>query len=152
MKYRVWNETKKRYLNDNDAIPLIAPTGKLNLFDMFADSKLITYIEDELKVEELVYEGKEGIIDLTGTDELHVGDIVRINNFNETFKHGEPLTDYRVFEVIKNGYTFALSNAVIYTPFSHYNKDTLEEYNIEVIGNINENKDLLDQPKEHKND
>ncbi len=83
--------------------------------------------------------------------EIYQGDIVKIYNYEETWKRGEPTFDWRVFQVIRNKYVWAFENSVIYLPMSSYDIKTLKDYEIEVIGNINENPKLFNPIKVIKN-
>ena len=74
---------------------------------------------------------------------IYQGDIVKISNWQETWKHGEPDFNWRIFQVIKNGHVWAFENKAIYSPMTAYDRHTLEEYNIQIIGNIYENPELL---------
>lgn len=85
-----------------------------------------------------------GLNDKNGK-EIFEGDVVKINNLQCSFKNGEPEFDWRVFEVKYNRFTWAITNSVYYAPLSDYNLNTLEPYDIEVIGNIYENKELLNE-------
>lgn len=77
--------------------------------------------------------------------EVYEGDIVRIANYETEWKLSEPDFDWRVFEIQWNRYTWAYNNSVIYSPLSDYDTRTSEPYDIEVIGNIYENPELLEQ-------
>jgi uncharacterized phage protein (TIGR01671 family) len=94
------------------------------------------------RFDRFIYMQYTGLKDKNGK-EIYEGDVVRIANYNENWKHGEPEFDWRVVEVIHNKYVYALENSVIYSPFSSYSGNTLEEYDIEVMGNIYENPELL---------
>lgn len=83
-----------------------------------------------------------GLLDKNGK-EIYEGDILRIANVKEEWKHGEPPFDWRVLEVVWNKCNFAFNNSVLYMPFTDYDRQTLEPYELEVIGNIYENPDLL---------
>ena len=81
----------------------------------------------------------------TGHESLFGGDIVRIPNYETTWKNEEPKFDWRVFEIKWNGYTWAFSNESIYLPFSTYNTHTLEPYQIEKVGCIYTSPELLEK-------
>ncbi len=83
-----------------------------------------------------------GLKDRNGV-EIYEGDVVKIHNFPNDFKRGEPDFDWRIFEVQWNQTNYAFNNSVIYSPFSRYNGKTLEDYDIEVIGNIYQNPELI---------
>jgi len=77
-----------------------------------------------------------------GHDGLYEGDIVRIANYETSWKHKEPDFDWRVFEIKWNQYTWALNNSAIYTPFQTYDKLGIP-YEIEKIGDIYTTPELL---------
>lgn len=83
-----------------------------------------------------------GLLDKNGK-EIYEGDVIRINNLVENWKRGEPEFDWRVLRVWWNRYTWSLQNEVIARPLTDYDLRTLEPYELEVIGNIYENPDLI---------
>jgi uncharacterized phage protein (TIGR01671 family) len=84
-----------------------------------------------------------GLKDKNGV-EIHEGDIVRIHNFKTTFKNGDPTIDFRVFAIERNQYTYAFNNSIIYMPLSGYDINSGDMYEIEKLGNIYDNKELIE--------
>jgi len=80
-----------------------------------------------------------GLTDKNGV-KIFEGDIVRISNFQTSWKDGIGPThfDWKIFNVEYNRYTWAFQNECLYMPLSDYNRDTLEPYEIELTGNIHE--------------
>lgn len=83
-----------------------------------------------------------GLKDKNGK-EIYEGDIVKIHNYKETWKRGEPKIDWRVFEIRWNRYLWSFNNSVISKPLADYDTTDLMPYDIEIIGNIYENPELL---------
>ncbi len=95
-----------------------------------------------------VYMQFTGLTDKNGK-EIFEGDLVRINNLKENWKHGEPDFEWKVLAIEYNQYTWAFNNSVLYFPLSTYRDRAGEfyDYDIELIGNIYENSDLLTPKK-----
>ena|SRR3990167_3753810 len=83
-----------------------------------------------------------GLLDKNGK-EIYEGDIIRIENYKTEWKHGEPPFDWRLFSIEWIRYTWVFTNKAINTPLSDYDTRTLEPFQIEIIGNIYENPELL---------
>lgn len=126
IKFRAWHNERMLYSHNNT----INKSNSQNswFFNTIKDADIIMQFT--------------GLTDKNGKD-VYDGDIVRIHNYKTDFKNGEPNIDWRVFEVKYNQYLWAFSNDVIYMPISHYDLNTLEPYDIEIIGNIYENPELL---------
>ena len=74
-----------------------------------------------------------------------------MKNLKIGWKYGEPEINWRIFEIEWNRYTWAFNNLAIYKPLSDYCLETGEKYDIEIIGNIYENPELLNATEEdHK--
>lgn len=71
------------------------------------------------------------------------GDIVRIHNYTEKWKRGEPSYDWRRFEVRWNRHVWVFHNENISTPLADYDTRTLEPWDVELIGNIHDTPSLL---------
>ena len=125
IKFRAWNKN-----------------GRMFYWDMLKnDTPLFGPLTDKTK-EVFAVMQFTGLLDKNGK-EVYEGDVVRIPKYETRWKNGEPDFDWRVFKVIHNHYVYAFENSVIYTPFSSYDASTLEEWELEVIGNVYENPELL---------
>jgi hypothetical protein len=125
IKFRAWDTRQKTMLRDVSTGTVRVWSGGVEA--LAEDCKFMQYT---------------GLKDKNGK-EIYEGDIVKIHNYTNKFKRGVPDFDWRVFEVEWNQTNYAFNNAVIYCPFSRYNRETLEDYDIEIIGNIYENPELL---------
>ena len=83
-----------------------------------------------------------GLRDKNGK-EIYEGDIIRINNLQETWKRGEPNFDWRIFSIEWVRYTFVLTNKAMNKPLADYDTRTLQPWDCEIIGNIYSNPELL---------
>lgn len=139
IKFRAWDKADKCMNNvltmefDNEELIKVGYTfdGTDNL-----DNSCLRYPS---MVELMQY---TGLKDKNGV-EIYEGDIVRVANYQTDWKRGEPDFNWRVFEIQWNRYTWAFNNSVMYSPLSDYDTGTAEPYDIEVIGNIHENPELL---------
>lgn len=84
-----------------------------------------------------------GLLDKNGK-EIYEGDVVRIHNYSTKWD-SEPQMDWRVFSIVYNKCTWSLQNSKIYTPLADYDTNTLEPWDIEIIGNIFETPELLNE-------
>lgn len=103
--------------------------------------------EERPEGEDMVLMQFIGLKDKNGK-EIYEGDVVRIHNYKETWKHQEPLIDWRVFEIKWNRYLWQFNNAYISRPIADYDTKDLEPWDIEVIGNVWENPELLSTNKQ----
>ncbi len=126
LKFRAWNE--------QDGMCL--PWTLTEVLDKAVTGKFDSVPEGT------VFMQYTGLKDKNGR-EIYESDVVRIANMTEDWKHDEPDLDWRIFKIEWNRYTWAFNNAVIYFPLSDYNLRDGTPYDIEVIGNIYENPDLL---------
>ena len=104
----------------------------------------IPFIQDWIDIKDFILMQYTGLKDKNGK-EIYEGDLVKINNLTEKWKYGEPEFDWRVFVVEYNVYTWAFNNSYLYMPLSTYKDSGGEfyDYDLEVIGNIHDNPDLL---------
>lgn len=79
-----------------------------------------------------------------GYEDYYGGDIIRIPNYETTWKHKEPDFDWRVFEIRMNQYTWALTNNAIYMPFKTYDGFGIP-YEFEKIGDIYTTPELIEK-------
>jgi uncharacterized phage protein (TIGR01671 family) len=132
IKYQVWHKPTK-------TIQVVA------LID-FNNRVLDTYGIDEpmydIPFEDVEWREYIGVED-KNNNPIYEGDVVKIHNLKANFKYGEPNIDWRLFKIEWNRYTWAFNNSIIYKPFSDYDTATGERYDIEIIGNIWENAELL---------
>lgn len=126
IRVRAWDKNRKCWLTAEE----------LNLYGQGIS------IEIEAKRAGVVLMQYVGIRDKNGKDVCE-GDIVRIANYKNEWKRGEPMFDWRVFAIEWNQYVWAFNNSVIYMPLSTYDKETLGQYDIEILGNVYENPELL---------
>lgn len=131
IKFRVWDKLNKKMIVDEDNL-LISLSG--DVVKVWDDGEWANTINGL----NYILMQSTGLKDKNGKD-IYDGDIVRIANFPNDFKRSEPEFDWRVFQVIWNKNVYAFENSVIYTPFSSYSGSNLEEYDIEIIGNIYKN-------------
>lgn len=127
-KYRAWDiKTKKMY---DDSV-ICKDLGNWYIW--------IRNGETSYQIELMQF---TGLHDKNGK-EIYEGDIVEIPNFKEKWKRSEPKGNWRRFKVIWNQYVYAFENEWIYKPLSSYDTSDLMPYEIEIIGNIYENPELL---------
>ena len=74
--------------------------------------------------------------------ELWEGDLIRVNNLETTWR-SEPNFDWRLFAVTKNRYVWALNNSVMYFPLREEDPETLNPYDVTLVGNTNDNPELV---------
>lgn len=118
IKFRAWDKKKKE---------MIVPDAIVNPLEGFPNYEHMQFT---------------GLLDKNGK-EIYEGDVVKIHNFKITWKHGEPKIDWRIFEVRWNRYLWSFHNSVISKPLADYDTSNLEPYQIEVIGNVYSNPELL---------
>lgn len=145
IKFRAWDYTHGKMVYDDDTGSVSCINSKLNVtIPAWIEYDGTNWQSWPLPNHELMQ--FTGLHDRNGK-EIYEGDLVRINNLTENWKNGEPPFDWRVLAVEYNQYAWAFNNSVLYFPMSTY-KDRAGEfydYEIEVIGNIYENPELLNQ-------
>jgi uncharacterized phage protein (TIGR01671 family) len=146
IKCRAWDTDNKK---------MITPSGRQALV---ACCSVIEHLENQpvsggLYQTKIIRSFNGVLLEYTGLKdkngkEIYDGDVVKIHNLQTEWKHGEPEIDWRILAVEWNQYTWAFNNSVCYRPLSNYDLKTLEDYDIEIIGNVHENPELLDpQPR-----
>lgn len=135
IKYRAFDTETGKYYDGSD----------LKDFTGNEDGSLILNCNFGGMGSRMVFEQYVEIKDKNG-NELFEGDIVFITNYKQNWKHGEPNGNWKIFEVKRNKYVFALNNYWIYKPLSDYDTSDLMGYDIEIIGNVHQNRELLANP------
>ncbi len=126
IKFRFWSKILKKYVIPDDMV----------LAGAFKDKNMIV-------------QQYTGLKDKNGK-EIFIGDIIKIHNYKTEWKNGEPEFDWRIFEIFQNRYTVGMRNNVCHTPLTDYNPKASESFEIELLGNIYENPELVKFNKEEK--
>jgi uncharacterized phage protein (TIGR01671 family) len=134
IKFRAWDKNLKTWAVDF----AVRDNGAIHEFKGGYEGWNMNY-DDNNTLALMQY---TGLKDKNGK-EIYEGDVVKIHNYKDTWKHGEPEIDWRVFEVKHVRYVYVLNNSVISRPLSDYDTRDLEPWDMEVIGNIYENPELL---------
>lgn len=133
IKFRAWDKV--------DEI-MDGPFTLKELITLEFPGEWLNHNEEFIKENDIIFLENTGLKDVSGK-EIYEGDLVKINNYKTTWKHSEPRFDWRIFLIEWNKCTFAFRNSAIYMPLSDYDLHTLESYELEIIGNIYEDQEIL---------
>jgi len=142
--YRAWDRRLRKMFAVR-TLPMSGEDTDCTLWTDETEEGILTYDETmsgpgiDGDKNDLVFMQYTGLEDKNGK-KIFDRDLVRVHNFEcKSNVDG----DCRTFEIYVNGYTFGMNNAIQYMPLTSYDHSTLEPYEIEVIGNMFENADLL---------
>ena len=133
-KFRAWNQIDSEYINEINAV--MSLDGSHIWWDI-NDSGEMKYEDDpgNYKLEQFT-----GLKDVNGKD-IYEGDIVQPVSLHINLKRGKP------FEVKKGNYVYGkwIAKDISNKGFSVNGR--YFDYEIQVIGNVNENPELLEEDK-----